>query len=262
MRFPPDVERRLGEILAAPLVSTLRTRVDTEPWDENVERELRPLHFALVPAGVWKGSKFERSFVTSLGNVWEKAAIEASRGVRAWMQQGYVYEGQIHSEQLRVIQRILGDLEAGRRRPNWDAEVAEVFAAATGPTEASRLIADVAIGDSDADKASHDYFEIKSPKPNSDQTKVSKEKMLKFAAMERRECYYYALPFNPYGTRPSYAWSPPARWFDMKNDRVVLIGVEFWERLGGPGTWEDLITIARREGKKYCDRVEAYLLDE
>ena len=196
MRFPPDVERKLGEILAAPLLSTLRTRVETEPWDESVERELRPLHFALVPPGVWKGSKFERSFVTSLGNVWEKAAIEASRGVRTWMQQGYVYSGEIYSEQLHVITRILGDLEAVRRRPDWDAEVAEVFAAASGSKEQCRVIVDVAIGDSSEAHASHDYYEIKSPKPNSDQTKVSKEKMLKLTAMERRRCAYYALPFN------------------------------------------------------------------
>ena len=47
----------------------------------------------------------------------------------------------------------------------------------------------------------------------------------------------------------------------MKRDKVVLIGVEFWERLGGPGTWDDLLTIAEREGEKYRDQIEAYLLD-
>ncbi len=177
------------------------------------------------------------------------------------MRQGYAYSGQIYSDQLRVITRILGDLEAVRRRPDWDAEVAEVFAAASGSKEACRVIVDVAIGDSEGDRTSHDYYEIKSPKPNSDQTKVSKEKMLKLTAMEERECAYYALPFNPYGTRSAYAWSPPGRWLDMTKDRIVLIGSEFWERLGGPGTWEDLLTIAHQEGEKYRDRIEAYLLD-
>ena len=42
---------------------------------------------------------------------------------------------------------------------------------------------------------------------------------------------YYALPYNPYGTRENYNWSFPARWFDMKQDEVVLIGDEFWKRL-------------------------------
>lgn len=260
MRFPPEVEKQLAVILAAPLLSTLKTRTVTEPWDEERERLLRPLHFALVPGAVWKGSKFERSFVTSLGTVWEHAAVEASRGVSGWMQKGFVYIGEIHSAQLHVIARILSDLEARRRRPDWDAEIAEVFAAASGPKERAQVTVDVAVGASPAARSGHSYYEIKSPKPNSDQTKVSKEKMFKLTAMERRECAFYALPFNPWGARAAYDHPFPKRWFDMGSDRVVLIGVEFWEKLGGQGTWEALIEIAERIGRKYEDQIEQYLL--
>ena len=198
MEFPPAAKARLSEIFAAPLVSTLRTRTTTTSPDEERERSNRPLHFALVPPAVWKGSKFERSFVTSLGNVWEKAAVEASRGLSSWMQQSYLYEGEIYSEQVRVITKILADLEALRRRPDWGSEIREVFAAASGATERCQVRADVAIGKSAAEMVSHEYFEIKSPMPNSDQTKVSKEKMLKLTAMEGRECAFFALPFNPW----------------------------------------------------------------
>lgn len=261
MEFPPAAKARLSEIFAAPLVSTLRTRTTTEPWDEERERSNRPLHFALVPPAVWKGSKFERSFVTSLGNVWEKAAVEASRGLSSWMQQSYLYEGEIYSEQVRVITKILADLEALRRRPDWGSEIREVFAAASGATERCQVRADVAIGKSAAEMVSHEYFEIKSPTPNSDQTKVSKEKMLKLTAMEGRECAFFALPFNPWGTREAYNHSFPKRWFNMASDEVVLIGDEFWERLGGPGTWQALIEIAREVGAEYAEAIEGYLLD-
>ena len=261
MKFKPEVERELARIFAAPLKSALNRRVRTEPWDEANERLLRPLHFALVPGAVWKASKFERSFVTSLGNVWERAAIEASRGVSTWMQQGFVYDGEIHTAQLQVIQRILGDLEALRRRPDWDAEIAEVLAAASGPTEACHVTVDVAVGNSAEERSSHSYYEVKSPKPNSDQTKVSKEKMFKLAAMERPECAFFALPFNPWGTRDAYDHPFPKRWFNMAADRVVLIGPEFWEKLGGAGTWDEFLQIAARVGDSYRDQVEQYLLD-
>jgi hypothetical protein len=261
VRFPPNVEKRLGDIFAAPLVTTLRTRTVKEPWDEAVERSIRPLHFALVPAAVWKGSKFERSFVTSLGNVWERAAIEASRGLSTWMQQGYVYKGKICSRQMQVITKILGDLEARRRRPDWATEVAEVFAAASGPKEDCQVTVDVATGDSAPDRSTHKYYEVKSPKPNSDQTKVSKEKMLKLTAAEGRECAFFALPFNPWGTREAYDHPFPKRFFDMASDRAVLIGIEFWERLGGPGTWDALLRIAESVGASYSDQIEAYLLN-
>ena len=56
-----------------------------------------------------------------------------------------------------------------------------------------------------------DAFELKAPLPNSDQTKVSKEKLLKLYSMEPLQIdeAYYALPYNPYGSRQNYSWSFP-----------------------------------------------------
>ena len=49
-----------------------------------------------------------------------------------------------------------------------------------------------------------EFYEIKSSKPNSDQTKVSKEKMLKLVAANPANQVYFALPDNPYLTREAY----------------------------------------------------------
>ncbi|MDD4894596.1 MAG: TdeIII family type II restriction endonuclease, partial [Candidatus Omnitrophica bacterium] len=84
-----------------------------------------------------------------------------------------------------------------------------------------------------------------------------KEKILKLYSMEpmQIDCAYYALPYNPYGKRADYAWSFPARWFDMKNDEVVLIGDEFWEKIGGIGTYKAFINAVNEIGKEYKDRI-------
>jgi hypothetical protein len=89
MSFTPDVRRRLGEVFSAPVLKTLERRTVFEPWDEELEKKQKPFHHALVPAAVWKGSKFERSFVTSLGNMWEVAATELRAVARGWAEQGY-----------------------------------------------------------------------------------------------------------------------------------------------------------------------------
>lgn len=257
-----DVRRRLGEVFSAPVLSTLERRTVLEPWDEEAEKAQKPFHHALVPAAVWKGSKFERSFTTSLGNTWKVAAVEIGGGLWGWVARGHAYSGAIHTAQLHVIQGILNDLEARRRRPDWDIEIAEVFAAAHGPTEPCRVTVDVAVGDSLADRATHQFFEIKAPLPNSDQTKVSKEKIFKLAAMEQRECAFFALPFNPFGTREAYNHSFPMRWFDMRRDRAVLIGAEFWDRVGGDGTWESMLEVAEEVGGPLRQRIlDEYLLD-
>ncbi len=66
---------------------------------------------------------------------------------------------------------------------------------------------------------------------------------------------YYALPYNPYGRREDYSWSFPARWFNMKQDKVVLIGEEFWEKIGGLGTYKAFIEAVNEIGQEYKDRI-------
>ena len=72
---------------------------------------------------------------------------------------------------------------------------------------------------------------------------------------------YFALPYNPYGTKEAYAWSFPKRWFDMKSDKVVLIGDEFWEKIGGPGTYAAFKEAVNEMGKEYKDRIYREFLE-
>ena len=117
------------------------------------------------------------------------------------------------------------------------------------------VIADVYVEDTVNDKKY--AFELKAPLPNSDQTKVSKEKILKLHCMEpsKVDGAYFALPYNPYGRKEDYAWSFPSRWFDMRNDKVVLIGNEFWDMLGGVGTYQTFIQAVNEIGEVYRTRI-------
>ena len=100
-------------------------------------------------------------------------------------------------------------------------------------------------------------FEIKSPKPNSDQTKVSKDKILQLLHLEKPKIKgaYYALPFNPYGTKKDYDHPHPFRWFNMREDNCVLMGKDFWDHLGGNGTYEALIKVFAVVGKAYKKKI-------
>ncbi|WP_407682412.1 TdeIII family type II restriction endonuclease [Pseudocalidococcus azoricus] len=100
-------------------------------------------------------------------------------------------------------------------------------------------------------------FELKAPLPNSDQTKVSKEKLLKLLAMKPKvvDHAYFALPYNPYGQKKDYAWPFPQRWFNMDQDKSVLIGNEFWDLIGGKGTYTKFIQEINSLGKDYKERI-------
>ena len=252
MPLQPNTENAIAALVNGLVARTLHKRVELEPWDVEDEKRRRPFAFALVPEEVWKGAKFERSFVTSFGSAWEEMALLVARDAHDHAQRGHRYEGRLFQSQLGEIQRILNELESGARKPDWDSEFEAVLNATSGAMVDVGVIADLHIWD---DGGSHQFFEVKAPKPNSDQTKVSKEKMLKLSAMLGVTCAYYALPYNPYPSRETYGHTPPRRWFSMSTDAVVLIGPDFWDKVGGSGTWDDLMRLLDTIGVKLRNRI-------
>jgi Type II restriction endonuclease, TdeIII len=230
-----------------------------DPFIEEEHRAKRPLYAALVPDEIFKGSHFERRFVTPFGKAWELLAVAAASKGLGFGVAGRSITGTVKSEKLRRITEVLNSLEhaeKGKRRtkPDWNKELAYVLEGEGEPIPVT-VVCDVYAEDRANNKRY--AFELKAPLPNSDQTKVSKEKILKLYSMHPRQVdgAYYALPYNPYGRKQDYAWSFPARWFNMKEDKVVLIGDEFWEKIGGPGTYQSFIDAVNEIGKGYRDRI-------
>jgi len=171
----------------------------------------------------------------------------------------YRIDGQAKSGRLRRITEVLNTLEhAGRGRkkvqPDWDKELKYILEGG-GEDISVPVVYDVYAEDTTSRRRY--AFELKAPLPNSDQTKVSKEKLSKLYSMEPSQVdeAYYALPYNPYGRKENYSWSFPARWFNMKQDKVVLIGEEFWEKIGGLGTYKAFIEAVNEIGQEYKDRI-------
>ena len=257
------MKEKLKESIAS-IISELMDRILNrvlyeDPFDKDEHKAKKPLYAALVPDEIFKGSHFERRFVTPFGGVWEKLAVAAAKVSMGEAHMGYDIQGKIRQERLKRIQEILNKLEHSKKngkriKPNWSEEIKYILGG-KGELIPVTVICDVFVknihtGESYA-------FELKAPLPNSDQTKVSKEKIFKLLAMEERQVTnaFFALPYNPYGTKENYAWSFPKRWFDMINDPVVLIGDEFWDLIGGTGTYNLFIGEINKLGKYYKDRI-------
>jgi hypothetical protein len=231
-----------------------------DPFIVETHRAAKPLYAALVPDEIFKGSHFERRFVTPFGKAWERLAEVAANEGLGFGTLGYTIRGNVRTEQLRRIQETLDSLEHPGRgqqriRPDWGRELAYILAGGGQPVP-TEVRCDVYAEDHTNNNQRY-AFELKAPLPNSDQTKVSKEKLLKLHCMEPRQIdeAYYALPYNPYGRREDYAWSFPGRWFNMQEDEAVLIGDEFWDKIGGLGTFQSFIDGANEIGEVYRDRI-------
>jgi hypothetical protein len=230
----------------------------TDPFIKENHRSSKPLYAALVPDEIFKGSHFERRFVTPFGGVWEKLAHVVALEAHGDCQMGKTVVGTIGDESLRRIQEVLNRLEHSkgkcRVRPDWKTELEYIKGGGGKPIPAS-VVCDVFIHNQL--NGARYAFELKAPLPNSDQTKVSKEKLFKLLAMEPKvvDYAYYVLPYNPYGKKSDYQWSFPMRWFNMHEDESVLIGDEFWDLIGGVGTYKNFIREINILGKDYRERI-------
>lgn len=259
MENSKKVKAAIQDVIQMMMDRVMQRVLVDDPFIVEKHRAARPLYAALVPDEIFKGSHFERRFVTQFGGAWERLAVVAANAGLGYGVTNYEVRGSVREGRLQRISQVLNALEhpeKGKRRvvPNWEEELKFILAG-NGQLIPVSVICDVfAENKSTAEKYS---FELKSPLPNSDITKVSKEKILKLYCMEPLQvnAAYFALPFNPYGRKEDYDWGFPARWFDMKHDPVVLIGDEFWEKIGGLGTYQAFISAVNEIAPKYKDRI-------
>lgn len=249
----------IQEVIQALMERVMVRVTEEDPFLPEKHRAKKPLYAALVPDEIFKGSHFERRFVTPFGHVWENLASVAAKHGFGHSTREQMISGTIKEERLRRISTVLNQLEhkgkaKKRRKPDWNSELAYIL---EGKGEEIPVSVNCDIYAENKQTKERIAFELKAPLPNSDQTKVSKEKLLKLYAMTKPQVdhAYFALPYNPYGKKEEYDWSFPNRWFNMKQDECVLIGDEFWERIGGQGTYQTFLDAVNEISADYKLRI-------
>lgn len=262
-------KKRVGEAIKG-VVTIMMDRVMNnvlinDPFIKEKHHSAKPLYAALVPDEIFKGAHFERRFVTPFGGVWEKLAQVVALEAHGHCSMGHKIDGVIGSESLRRIQEVLNSLETKTKgkekaKPDWSKELEYIQNGGGKPIPVS-VTCDIFIHNQETNTKY--AFELKAPLPNSDQTKVSKEKMFKLLAMNPKQVdfAYYALAYNPYGKKSDYKWTFPMRWFNMHEDESVLIGNEFWDLIGGSGTYKTFISEVNKLGKEYRERIYREFLE-
>ncbi|WP_198165825.1 TdeIII family type II restriction endonuclease [Agromyces laixinhei] len=229
---------------------------------ERLEQEdtLRPFHAALLTPEAVAWSRLERSFSTSFGqSVVEKISRLVCLGAGADDARNQ-HETQVTltTTQWDEATRIVREARTAGSGyvPRWDRDLDRmVSAGAFGVPDTRRVISDLWWK---RDGIEH-FLSIKTVKPNIDQTAQAKLDLLHLAAEDSKREVYFGLYYNPFGEEQSeYAWSPAARLFDLANDHPVLIGREYWDVLGGPGTYITLLETAAEAGHTTRSRVLEY----
>ena len=194
--------------------------------------------------------KQERSVVTKMGQQLYPDLAECI--AQEHYQQVFLEHeitGTLKKSTTDTISKIVRELRSSQRRPNHASEIAEIVNAnETGDNEMVevRVIADLYIGDF---RRGSFFAEIKTPLPNLDICAETKHKILTFIALlhQHNPQGYLAFPYNPYITRADYKHSFTKQIMDLQNE--VLMAGEFWDEIGGAGTFDQMLEVIEKVGE-------------
>lgn len=250
-------KNKIRKHLSDVMERIIEKRTVIEPFNEHDIEKNNPFGYRLVPIEIWKGSKFERSFVTTLGQgIFEQLAKIIAEGTGAEAQNQYDVTVTINTWQLEKIDEILKKQRHSERNPNWDEEVNEILNLSNLNRRDLTIKFDLYI----KRKNGHEeFYSLKTVKPNLDQTENAKRDMLYLKAGKPNCDVYFGLPYNPAGEGNNYRriHSIPYRLFNIDEDRCVLIGKELWNKIGqDSNTYNELLELFEDVGKKYSDKIK------
>lgn len=265
-----ETKNKVEEHLKEVMKRILEKRTIQEPFNEEDIKNKNPFGYRLVPIEVWKGSKFERSFVTSLGQgIFEQIAKIIAEGSGAVAENQYVKSIRLNSWQIERIDNILDKQRKQRKTAKNKAkdnsnrvktineELEFLRELETDRYQDVNVLFDLYIK---RENGMEEYYSLKTVKPNLDQTETAKKDMLRLMTAEENSEAYFALPYNPAGEGEIYklAHSIPYKLFDMDNDENVLIGRNFWNKIGNnDNTYDELLDIFNKVGEEYIIKIKS-----
>jgi hypothetical protein len=231
----PETREKLKDVL----LSFVRSIVEV-PYSIDELKKAYPFHALIFPGEAIKAFKKQRSVVTRMGQqLIPRLAEIVAKDQYDDVHRDHDIVGMLDVAKIEVIDNIINGLRMGRRKPDHQREIEEILTAKSDEKREVRVIADLFVGDF---KPGPLFLEIKSPRPNLDVCAESKKKMLLFQALfeDKMPQAFLALYYNPYfpGT---YKHSFTRQIMDLDNE--VLIGEEMWNKLGGEGAYDELLSI-------------------
>lgn len=167
---------------------------------------------------------------------------------------------QISEAAQRVIQDIMDDLTAAHSKPNKKDEIEAIRKVAQTGTMKSVKPTKIDIWLKGHDNQLY-FFDIKTAKPNKGGFKEFKRTLLEWTACVLAENpkakinTLIAIPYNPYEPKPYSRWTM-AGMLDLENE--LKVANEFWDFLGGEGTYLQLLDIFELVGVELRPEIDAY----
>lgn len=170
-------------------------------------------------------------------------AADIARGAHGNAETNYSVTGAIPVVTANQIESIVASYTSGdgHATPDTATELGLILpgVASPGPTDAVHEKDDVFFSDSGGFE---NHIEIKTPKPNYDQGRASKRRILRILAARSTVDVraFVGMPYNPNGYLGEYSWPTTKYMLDMSAD--LKVGREFWNFVGSStATYDELL---------------------
>lgn len=220
-----------------------------------------PFHYRLLGRDRMALYSFIQSLNTTFGtSIFEPVAVALAKLRFKDSKRAVVAGTQISGEAHKAIQTIMDDLITGRKQPNKTEEIEAIRKVcqkgkmnAVKPAKVDVL----AINQDD----SIFLFDIKTVKPNIGNFKEFKRTLLEWTAAALAQnpdaiintCI--AIPYNPYEPKPYERWTMKGL---LDLDFELKVADEFWDFLGGEGSYNELLNCFERVGIELRPEIEKY----
>lgn len=241
--------------------NVLRTALRNKFLKYKPEPAAMPFHTRLLGKDRLALYAFIHSLNTNFGtSVFEPVAVALAKSRFADAKAQTKAGEYISEEAFEVIQGIMTDLTAAQGTPDKANEIKRIRAVC----RAGKMIK-VKPTKVDVSIESHDgelfLFDIKTAKPNAGGFKEFKRTLLEWIAAVLAETpdakvnTLIAIPYNPYAPEPYNRWTMRGM-LDLPNE--LKVAEEFWDFLGGEGTYEVLLNIFERVGIELRSEIDEY----
>ena len=236
---------------------SLRKRFQTY----NPEPASMPFHTRLLGKDRLALYAFIHSLNTNFGtSIFEPVAIAIAK-TNFRTAKSHIIAGEFISERaLFEIQKIMDNLTAANMIPSKPREIKTIRKICQkGETRKVKPTkVDVFLENESGELF---LFDIKTAKPNKGGFKEFKRTLLEWTAVILAENpkanvnTYIAIPYNPYEPKPYSRWTM-AGMLDLKNE--LKVAEEFWDFLGGKGTYQNLLDCFERVGIELGPEIDKY----
>jgi len=246
----------------AAIKGLIVTSIRNKLRETELEGLARPFHETLFSQERIRTASFFHSCSGAIGTaLFEKMARLIAEDHFPVVRPQYRVVGILSARAQAVIEDIIDDLGRRSRHPrkrhtNIAEEAREVVDVSGGEGIETEQIADLFLQKPDGEEI---YLQMKTSKPNKGESEEAKRQMLKTISLRNRPVKtLVCMNYNPYEPE-SYRWTIPLNYLKVGDD--LLIGRDFWDFIGGQGTYQELLELFDEAGRELAQLIERKFRD-